>query len=65
MNSDVILATIHPVLTALEQLGITYYLGGSVVSSAYGLPRATLDVDVIADLRIEHVHPLCESGQIN
>jgi hypothetical protein len=42
MNSDVILATIHPILTAFEQLGITYYLGGSVVSSAYGLPRATL-----------------------
>lgn len=60
MNSDAIFATIHPILIAFERLGITYYLGGSVVSSAYGIPRATLDVDVIADLRTEHIHPLIE-----
>ncbi len=57
MNTGAILAAIHSVVVALEQLGVPYYLGGSVVSSTYGIPRATFDVDLIADLRPEHVHP--------
>lgn len=58
MNFDNTIAALQPILMAFEQLGIPYYLGGSVVSSAYGVPRATLDVDIIADLRLEHVRPL-------
>jgi hypothetical protein len=50
--------TIKPVIAAFEQLGINYYIGGSVASSAYGIPRTTIDVDIIADLRLEHVRPL-------
>lgn len=53
-----ILAALTPVLDAFQQLGIAYYIGGSVASSLYGLPRSTLDVDLIADLRPEHVGPL-------
>ena len=44
----------------LEQLGIRYCIGGSVASS-YGEVRTTLDVDVVADLRPEHVQPLIEA----
>jgi hypothetical protein len=39
------------VIEALENLKIPYYLGGSVASSAMGLPRATLDIDIIADVQ--------------
>ena len=46
-----------PLIDAFEELGIIYYIGGSVASSAYGLPRTTIDADIIADLRMEHVRP--------
>jgi hypothetical protein len=38
------------VISALEGLKIPYFLGGSVASSAMGLPRATLDIDIVADI---------------
>lgn len=42
---------------ALEELGVPYYVGGSLASSAHGVPRASIDADVIADLGPEHVTP--------
>jgi len=42
----------------LERLGIRYCIGGSVASSVYGEVRTTLDVDIVADLRPEHVESL-------
>jgi hypothetical protein len=57
-NTPDILATIMPIVEALEQLGVPYHIGGSVASSFYGLPRLTIDVDLVADLRLEHVKPL-------
>lgn len=57
---DVIVA-LTPVVVALEQLGVRYHVGGSLASSAYGIPRATADVDVVAELRLEHLTPLVES----
>jgi len=55
-NPDIVIA-IEPVVNAFEELGISYYIGGSVASSACGVPRATLDVDIVADLKSRHVHP--------
>jgi hypothetical protein len=55
MNVEGIVAAIAPVVAVFEQLGIEYYIGGSVSSSTYGIPRATFDVDLVADLRREHV----------
>ena len=43
---------------ALEKLGIPYVIGGSFASSIYGVPRATQDVDVVADVRAEQVDSL-------
>ena len=40
---------------AFEQLGVRYLLGGSLASTALGEPRATLDVDMVADLDAENV----------
>ncbi len=45
------LAAVAPLVAELERLGVAYYLGGSVVSSAHGVPRSSLDVDIVADLR--------------
>jgi len=39
-----------------ESLTIRYFIGGSVASSLWGESRATLDVDVVADLKIEQVN---------
>ncbi len=58
MNATEILAAITPVVEAFEGLGVAYYIGGSVASSAYGIVRATIDTDIVADLRLEHVLPL-------
>jgi hypothetical protein len=55
MNVAGIIAAITPIVTVFEQLGIAYYIGGSVGSSTYGIPRATFDVDLIADLQQKHV----------
>lgn len=33
---------------ALEELGIDYLVGGSFASSHYGVPRSTMDVDLVA-----------------
>lgn len=48
-------AAVAPVAAAFDELGIEYYLAGSVISSLFGIARATADVDVIANLRREHV----------
>jgi hypothetical protein len=42
----------------LDALGVRWLVGGSVASSILGLPRATLDVDLVADLRGVHVTAL-------
>ena len=34
---------------------IRYLVGGSLASSIYGIPRATHDVDLVADIRLSHV----------
>jgi hypothetical protein len=47
-----------PVVDAFEQLGIPYYIGGSVASLFYGMYRTTADADLIVDLRMEHVRSL-------
>ncbi len=47
-----------PLVDACDALGIAYYIGGSVASIAHGVPRTTLDVDVIADIRHDQVQRL-------
>jgi len=54
MTNDIV-AALEPVVDALTALGVRYQVGGSVASSALGVPRSTLDVDVVCELREEHV----------
>jgi hypothetical protein len=42
----------------LDALSVTWCVGGSVASSILGEPRATADVDLVADLRGRHVSAL-------
>jgi hypothetical protein len=53
--SNDVLAALEPVVDVLEALGVRYRVGGSVASSALGVPRSTLDVDVACELRLAHV----------
>jgi len=46
------------VTQTLEMLGIPYAVGGSLASSLHGVMRSTLDVDIVADMRLEHIQPL-------
>jgi hypothetical protein len=39
----------------LESLGVNYVLGGSLASTLHGEPRATMDVDMAVDLRLDQV----------
>ena len=41
-----------------EDLKIQYYVGGSLASSLHGIPRATQDVDIIADIALQHIPKL-------
>ena len=38
-----------------DGLKIDYYIGGSLASSAFGVARSTMDVDIVADIKIQHV----------
>jgi hypothetical protein len=59
MLADVIHAT-RLVADALEQLGVTYVVCGSLASSVHGMVRTTMDTDLIADLQQEQIIPLIE-----
>lgn len=43
------------VTDTLERIGVPYFIGGSLASAIYGISRATMDVDLIANLRQEDV----------
>lgn len=51
------------VCEVLEALDVRYLVGGSLASSLYGIPRATQDVDVVAELEPRHVAVLVEKLQ--
>jgi len=46
---------------AFDDLGIRYLVGGSLASSIYGTPRATQDVDLVAEIAPPHVEPLASN----
>lgn len=43
------------VINQLNQLQVLYVVGGSMASIVHGTPRTTIDVDIVADLKLEHV----------
>lgn len=49
-TSNDLVEALVPVVEGMERLGVTYRIGGSVASAVLGVPRSTLDVDVVCDL---------------
>jgi hypothetical protein len=58
MSSADLFQAMIPVLRALDEMGVTHYVGGSVASSALGLPRTTIDADLVTVLKPVHVDGL-------
>jgi hypothetical protein len=58
MTASDLVAALRPVAATFDVLGIRYYIGGSVASSAHGIARATLDVDIIATIDPGHTASL-------
>lgn len=54
---DETLATALEAARLLDDLGVRWFVGGSLASSLRGIPRATLDAAFVADMRLEHVKP--------
>ena len=49
------------VIEALDTLGAPYLIGGSLASAVHGVARATVDTDLVADLRLEHAEQLAQA----
>lgn len=60
MTSEPILVVVR-LARVFDDLGIAYLVGGSFASSVYGTPRATQDVDIVADLTAAHVDALARA----
>lgn len=60
MNGSELVRALLPVIEALEHLDIRYYVTGSVASSAHGVARASLDVDVVAELAVAQIDALAD-----
>jgi hypothetical protein len=58
MKTPDILVALKPVINIFEKLSIPYYIGGSIASSIYGMARATMDVDIVADIDTRHIPAL-------
>jgi len=54
MQDNALTVTLE-VVAVLEQLQIPYLVGGSMASALHGFSRTTLDSDLVADIRPEHV----------
>jgi hypothetical protein len=60
MHSEPLIVVARLVRT-FDDLGIRYVVGGSLASSLYGIPRATQDVDLVADIELSQVDALTRS----
>ena len=49
------------VTDALEKLEVPYFIGGSLATAMHGVVRATMGVDLVADIEMEHVEPFIQA----
>ncbi len=49
------------IVMILERLQIPYIVTGSIASMAYGEPRLTNDIDIVADVEEKHIAGLLEA----
>ncbi len=50
-------------IEALDRLEIPYAVAGSVASSAHGIPRTTLDVDLVVDFATDKIEEFAAALQ--
>lgn len=50
---------------ALDHVGIPYYVGGSIASLVHGIPRSTMDADIVADMQSHHIPLLAQALNAN
>jgi hypothetical protein len=55
--TEPILVTLQ-VVEALEDLEIPYFVAGSLATAVHGMARATMDVDLVAQLKPNQIEPL-------
>ena len=60
MLTEPILVTLLVVET-LEKLNIPYFIGGSLATAVHGVARATMDVDLVADIQNHHIQSVISS----
>jgi hypothetical protein len=61
MKKNDIIEALSKVIDCFDSLGLAYYIAGSVASSAYGMARATMDVDLVAHIELSQVDHLVKS----
>ena len=49
---------LEKIIEVFENLSIPYLVTGSVASMAYGEPRLTNDIDIVADVTLSHIPAL-------
>lgn len=52
---------LEKVVETFERLDISYLVTGSVAAMAYGEPRMTNDIDIVAKIEEQHIAGLLES----
>lgn len=60
MLTEPILVTLLMV-EALEKLNIPYFIGGSLATAVHGVARATMDVDLVANIQSHQIKSLISS----
>jgi hypothetical protein len=60
MLTEPIIVTLLVVET-LEKLNIPYFIGGSLATAVHGIARATMDVDLVADIQSHQIQSLISS----
>ena len=45
----------------LDEMNVRYLVTGSIATMTYGESRFTNDIDIVADLKLEHVDPICKA----
>jgi hypothetical protein len=58
MKKNDIIEALDKVIECFDKSGIGYYIGGSIASSACGMARATMDVDLVANVEMAQVDRL-------
>jgi hypothetical protein len=57
-NDEDLIVALRIVRAMFEALQIRYFVGGSVASSFHGAMRSTMDVDIVAEVGLDHVRPI-------